>query len=218
MVVSKPSLISFAAAAMVSASTVHAQEVDFSRIPGVDAEPTVQIDLRAGMLSFVSAMAGATDPSLAEALGGLERVRVFVYSAVEDRDALAAFLEDSARQLERGGYERTVMAEEGTSKVRVHTKIGDTRLEGITLMVLEGEKEAVFIDVAGDIDPAQLGRAMAKLGVSAGIDQMRGVMNGLPSATPGPHEAVPATPPRAQAAGAAAPVPVRRPSTPTPPR
>src|SRR5690606_7349273 len=148
--------VSFAAAGVLAVSTAFAQDVDFSRIPGVNVEPTVQIDMRTGVLSFVSAFAGATDPSLAEALAGLERVRVFVYSAVEDRDALANFLETSAQRLEQTGYERTVIAEEGSSKVRVHTKVADTRLAGITLMVLEGDKEAVFIDIAGDIDPAQL--------------------------------------------------------------
>lgn len=193
----QPAFVSFAAAAVLAASTASAQDVDFSRIPGVNAEPTVQIDLRTGVLSFVSAMAGATDPSLAEALAGLERVRVFVYSAVEDRDALADFVETSARRLEQTGYERTVIAEEGSSKVRVHTKVGDTRLEGVTLMVLEGDKEAVFIDIAGDIDPAQLGRAMAKLGVTVGMDHMMGAMNGVhvPQAA-APDVARPAVPDR----------------------
>lgn len=185
MVVRRSS-VSFAAAAVFAASTASAQDVDFSRIPGVNAEPTVQIDLRAGVLSFVSAMAGATDPSLAEALAGLERVRVFVYSAVDDRDALASFVDTSAQRLEQTGYERTVVAEEGTSKVRVHTKAGATRLEGITLMVLEGEKEAVFIDIAGDIDPAQLGKAMAKLGVNAGVNHMVGAMGNLQPPQPAP--------------------------------
>jgi hypothetical protein len=180
------SFVSFAAAAVFAASTASAQDVDFSRIPGVNAEPTVQIDLRTGVLSFVSAMAGATDPSLAEALAGLERVRVFVYSAVDDRDALASFVDTSAQRLERSGYERTVVAEEGTSKVRVHTKAGATRLEGITLMVLEGEKEAVFIDIAGDIDPAQLGKAMAKLGVNAGVNHMVGAMGSVQPPQPAP--------------------------------
>lgn len=171
----QPVFASFAAAALLAASAVRAQDVDFSRIPGVDAPPKVQIDLHAGMLSFASAMAAATDPSVAEALAGLERVRVFVYSAVDDRAALADFLDTSAQRLEQSGYERTVVAEDGPSKVRVHTKVGDTRLEGITVMVLEGMKEAIFIDIAGDIDPAQLGRAMAKLGVNAGLEHLSGV-------------------------------------------
>lgn len=188
-----PAFASLAAAALLATSAARAQDVDFSRIPGVDAEPTVQIDLRTGVLSFVSAMAGATDPSLAEALAGLEHVRVFVYSPVANRDALADFLETSARQLEQTGYERTVVADDGKSKVRVHTKVADTRLERITLMVLEGDREAVFIDIAGNIDPAQLGSVMAKLGMSGGVDHMMGAFGGMPAARPnGPEAARPA--------------------------
>lgn len=217
----KARIATFAGAALVAASA-YAQDVDFSRIPGVDVEPMVQVNFGPSMLSFLTATAGASDPTVAEALGGLERVRVFVYSAVDNRDALARFVDDSAERLESQGWERTVIAEEGTSKVRVHTKVGDTRLEGITLMVLEGEKEAVFIDVAGDIDPATLGRAMAKLGVHAGLDQMVGAMSGLPGTVPSvPDAAVPAAAPRPQvpaAAAAARPEPPAAPAPPAPAR
>jgi hypothetical protein len=209
---------SFAAAALVAASAADAQDVDFSRIPGVDAQPTVQVDLSAGMLSFVTAAAAAADPTVAEALAGIERVRVFVYSAVEDRDALATFLDDSAQRLEGSGWERTVVAEEGASKVRVHTKIGDARLAGITLMVLDGAKEAVFINIAGDIDPAQLGRAIAQLSRLPRLDQMASVMNGFPAALPTtPATAVPAAPLQPRAPGAGVPAAPERPATPARP-
>ncbi len=44
-------------------------------------------------------------------------------------------------------------------QVRIFMKINEDRIDGITVMAVE-ENEAVFVNVIGDINPAQLGKVM----------------------------------------------------------
>jgi hypothetical protein len=48
--------------------------------------------------------------------------------------------------------------------VRVYVKMKDKLMTGMTVMVID-ESEAVFINIAGSIDPAQLGRVARMVGV-----------------------------------------------------
>ena len=148
------------------AGTAHAQGYfEFGEIPGISGEPTVQIDLGAAMLAFVNAAAIQADPSVAEALKGIEGVRVRVYETIENEQAVLDFIDDTSGTLERAGWERTVFVQEGTEKVRIYAKIDQQQMTGLTLMVYDGE--AVFINVAGTLDPAQLAKLLGAFDANA---------------------------------------------------
>jgi hypothetical protein len=149
------------------AGAVHAQGYfDFSQVPGLGVEPTVQIDLNPTLLGFVTAAAQASDPEVAEAISGIENVRVRVYEHVEDPDAVLAYVEDSSGQLESDGWQRMVYIQGDQEKVRVYVKIENNQAVGLTVMVVDGPAdEAVFINVAGLIDPVKLGQVAKGIGV-----------------------------------------------------
>jgi hypothetical protein len=157
----------FAALAAVSlAGTARAQGAfDFGRIPGLGAEPTVQIDLNPQMLAFVGEAARGTDPGAADAVAGLQGIRVYVYEAIEDIDAVQDFIDDASGTLERDGWQRTVFVQEGDEKVRIYTKLENNQIAGLTVMVLDGAGEAVFINVIGNINPLQLAQLMRGVGM-----------------------------------------------------
>jgi hypothetical protein len=148
---------------------------DFAQVPGLGDEPTVQIDLNPAMLGFVIAAAQETDPTVAETIRGIENVRVRVYEHIEDSDAVLAFVDDSSGQLERDGWQRMVYIQEDDEKVRIYVKIEETRPVGLTVMVVDGSgDEAVFINVAGDIDPVKLGQAANSVGIGGIFDGIIG--------------------------------------------
>lgn len=177
---------SIAAAAWLGLSAAaHAQDgfFDFSKIPGLNAAPSVTIDLNAAMLGFVTAAAQQADPETASMLAGIRGVRVYVYEDVPERDAAAVqrFVDDTSGQLEKDGWHRAVFVQDGEDKVRMYVKMGDqaqpSRLSGLTVMVTDSTGEAVFINVDGQIDPAQLGRIAAEFAPN-------GRLNGLPGVPP----------------------------------
>jgi hypothetical protein len=172
---SKTKLFALVVAAATLSNAAHAQGAfDFGRIPGIDAEPTVQIDLSASMLAFVSAAAGANSPGAANPMDGIEGVRVYVYESIDDIEAVHDFIDDTSGTLEREGWERTVFIQEDSEKVRIYTKLEGNRIAGLTLMVVDGSQEAVFINVAGQINPAQLAQLMGAVGMDGMLDGLSG--------------------------------------------
>jgi Domain of unknown function (DUF4252) len=164
-----------------SASWAQAGFFDFGKIPGLDAEPTVQIDLNPAMLGFVAAAAQPTDPETAKVLAGIEGVRVFVYENVgDDMQAVQRFIDNTSERLESEDWHRVVFIQEGDEKVRIYMKLataqGSTQsnVSGLTVMVAEGAGEAVFINIAGQIDPAQFGRLAAAFDID-GLDELTGL-------------------------------------------
>jgi hypothetical protein len=185
--------LSFAAAAALLSTAAFAQTgfFDFGRIPGLSAQPSVQIDLNPAMLGFVSEAAKTTDPEAAEVLAGIEGVRVYVYDDVgDDGAAVLRFIDDTSSKLESEGWHRTVFIQDGDEKVRLYVKLAEpgaaapSSVAGLTVMISGGEGgEAVFINVAGSIQPAQLGRVAAAFGVE-------GVLGGL-GGLAGPRDTTP---------------------------
>jgi hypothetical protein len=61
-------------------------------------------------------------------------------------------------QLDGDGWERIVTAQQKTQDVGVYLKTrGPETVEGVVVTVLDGNKQAVLINVVGDIQPEKLG-------------------------------------------------------------
>jgi hypothetical protein len=152
---------------------------DFTQVPGLGDHPQVQIDLGPEMLGFLRL--AAPDPDVADAFVGLQNVRVLVYETLEDPAAVLGFVEDSSGKLESAGWQRIVYVEDDGEKVRIYAKLEGERMVGMTVMVVGADassEDAVFINIAGDIDPAKLGRIASEIGVD-------GVVTGLEAAEAG---------------------------------
>jgi hypothetical protein len=165
----------------LASSGAHAQAqggyFDFAQVPGLGEHPQVQIDLGPEMLAFLKL--ATPDPDVADAFTGLQSVRLLVYGELEDPAAVFAFVEDSSGQLEGAGWQRIVYVEDEGSKVRIYAKLEGERMVGMTVMVVGDHEsddpadepgEAVFINIAGDIDPAKLGRIANEMGVEGVLD------------------------------------------------
>ncbi len=159
----------------------------FDRIPGIDSEPTVEIDLGPEMMRFFGeATKGAQAPS---GLEGITNVRVRVYEGVTQggEAEVLKFIDDTSRTLERDGWRSVVRVNEDDERVRIFMKIAagganEGSIEGLTVMVVDagndndGSNEAVFINVAGAIRPEQLGQVASRFG----MEDVFGMVPGAP--------------------------------------
>lgn len=148
---------------------------DFGQIPGVAERPKVQIDLNPTTLGFVIAAARATDPAAGDLISGIENVRVRVYDTTDDVEGLLSFIDDTSGELEADGWQRVVFVEDEHSKVRIYTKFEGTDATGLTVMVAEEGDEAVFVNIAGVIDPTRLGQLMNSVGAGGALQNLAGI-------------------------------------------
>jgi len=107
-------------------------------------------------------------------------VRVLVYENIDaSAKAVGQFVEDASHKLEGDGWQRTVYVHDGDDKVRIYMKPGDPKaakpqVAGFVVMVVDNS-DAVFINVAGPIDPEQLGKLAGGIGWGGMLD---GFING----------------------------------------
>jgi hypothetical protein len=133
--------------------------VDFGELNSIFGEPTVQISIGESLLNMVGALSAEDDPEAAELFRKLNGVRVNVFETETMADGAVDLVKDISTKLAGAGWESVVTVNSADEQVRIYMKLGEERIDGITVMVVE-ETEAVFVNVIGDINPAELERVM----------------------------------------------------------
>jgi len=156
----------------VCAENLPAGQVDFGKFspPGAGGE-FVEINLSSSLITLASRLVGKDEPEVAQLLNGLQLVRVTVIGLDDDNRAeLQARAQRIRKELDGKGWERIVTAQKEGQEVGVYlkTRNKDT-VEGLAVVVMEGERQAVFINIVGEIKPEQL----AMLGEKLHIDPLK---------------------------------------------
>ncbi len=147
--------------------------VDFGNLTGVYGEPKVQINLGTAMLGFVAGAAEQEDPDIAGLLAKLKSVRVLVYDIEQDAEVALNTVDQVTKDIQKEGWETIVSVNEDDEKVRIYAKMEKGKIDGLVVMAVDGtnrrKSEAVFINIIGEIDPAQVGRVTRSLDIDVDI-------------------------------------------------
>ena len=176
---------------MLLGASANAQDAfSFADIP-IDQEPTIEVDLGPEMLRILGDAAKAEDPQAGLALEGITNVRFRMYEDVdEDMQDVLRFVDATATRLQADGWQAVVRIRDGTDLIRVYMKPGTAgKLAGVTFMMTSGDGsdgsgEAMFINVAGAFQPAQLGQLASINGITGAV----GVLGIIPGADGGDAE------------------------------
>lgn len=133
--------------------------VDFGELTGIFGEPNVQISVGASLLSLVGSLSAKEDPEAAELFKRLKGVRVNVFENTQVSAEGLGFVKDVSAKLSARGWESVVSVNSEDEQVRIFMLIRDDIVEGITVMAVE-PTEAVFVNVIGNISPAELEKVM----------------------------------------------------------
>jgi len=127
--------------------------VNFGKFTKPTNGELVEINLNSETIAIATQVAGKSQPDLADLLGGLHSVRVNVVGLDnQNREEVTARMKTVRGELETAGWQKIVSVQEKKEDVGIFLKSrGQEAIEGVVITVLDGRKEAVFINIAGDI-------------------------------------------------------------------
>jgi Domain of unknown function (DUF4252) len=146
--------------------------VDFGKLsPGDSGSQFVEVNVNSNLIAMVGRLAQKAEPDVADLLQGLHSIRVNVIGLNDDNRAdIETRIKAIRTQLDSQGWERIVAAQQKNEDVEVYLKTrGPDAVEGVVVMVLDGRKQAVLVNVVGDIKPEKLGM----LGEKFNIDPLK---------------------------------------------
>ena len=143
--------------------------VDFGDLASLYGEPKIIINLGGAMLNFVTMMSSSESPETADLISKLKGVRVQIYPTEKTPVAAMEQFNKVKSNLKSSGWEPIVMVNEDDEQVLVYMKMESGNMEGMTVMVVD-ETEAVFVNVIGQLNPAELGKVMDALDVDVDMD------------------------------------------------
>ena len=147
-------------------------QVDFGKFspPGGGGE-FVEVNVGASLISLAASFLQKEEPDVAQLLNGLQLVRVNVIGVSEENRAEVQKRSETVRQeLDGKGWERIVAAQQKDQDVSIYLKTqGKDTVQGLVVMVMEGNRQAVFVNIVGNIKPEQL----ATLGDRLHLDPLK---------------------------------------------
>jgi len=143
--------------------------VDFGQLNELYGEPAVEIAVGSSLLNLVASFSASEDPETAELFKRLLGVRIHVFENQDISTRSADHVKDISAKLSAAGWESVVKVNSADEQVRIFMKINGEKVEGITVMAVE-EGEAAFINVIGNLNPAELERVMDNFEISMNDD------------------------------------------------
>jgi len=140
--------------------------VDFANLDSVYGEPKVMVNLNKTMLGFISKI-NMSDPEAAKLISKLKAVRVQIYNMSNDDKPALDLIAKVSKDIQSKNWLPIVSVNEDDEKVRVFTKLTNDVMDGLVVMVIKskGKKEAIFINIVGEIDPAQINKVTESLNI-----------------------------------------------------
>ena len=140
---------------------------DLDSLGIADTDRVLTLSIGPALLRF-AARHVEDDPDTRALLESLDGVRIRIYEIDGDAARVAARMEGMSRKLEDGGWERVLLVRDQNEQAHMLLKLEGDRVSGMTVLVSDGDAEAVVINLMGNIQPQQFGGVMAALDVDAG--------------------------------------------------
>ncbi len=147
--------------------------VDFAKLDLVYGEPKVMVNLNKTMLGFISKI-NMSDPEASQLISKLKAVRVQIYNMTDNDQPALDLIANVSKDIKAKNWLPIVSVNEDEEKVRIFTKITDDVMDGLVVMVINSKdgrkgREAVFINIVGEIDPAQINKVTESLNIDVGL-------------------------------------------------
>lgn len=160
-------------AAVLAGGRTAADQGDVTRDPSfvdfdghtslTDKELEVHVSVKDPLIKLVAEATAESDPALAEVLRPLRAVEVHVYDVPESRrETVRQEISSLAHDLEGRGWTEAIAIRVKGARGHVFLRIVDEKPMGLAAMYTGDGGEAVFVNIVGQIDAAQVGRLASK--------------------------------------------------------
>jgi hypothetical protein len=114
------------------------------------------------------------DPETRELLRGLDGVRIRIYEIDGDAARVAHRMDNMSEKLQAAGWEQVMLVRSEGEQAHMLMRVADEHICGMTVLVSDGDAEAVVINLMGEIRPEQFGNVMVALDVdTAGVQEVQ---------------------------------------------
>jgi hypothetical protein len=127
----------------------------------------VEVNVPGNLIALAAKFVEKQEPEAAKLLSSIKQVRVNVVGIDEaNREDMQKRAVKVRTELSAQGWERLVTAQKQGQDVSVFLKMDQNSvIQGLTVVVIEGSKQAVFANIVGDIKPEQLSMLAEKLNI-----------------------------------------------------
>lgn len=138
--------------------------IDFSQQATLtDDNLDIHLSVKDPLIKLVAAGTRETDPDLADVLEQLKAVEVHVYEVPEaQQDIVRKEITKWAGKLESGGWTEAITIRMKGARGHVFLRLMNDKPKGLAAMYTGDDGEAVFVNIVGQIDAAQVGRLATK--------------------------------------------------------
>jgi len=152
-------LIGLIGGSVAQAQTPVTGYVDFGKLtPSADGGEFDEVNIRSNLISMAARLASKAEPQVADLLRGIQQVRVNVLGLSDaNRMDIRKRVQTIRDELDALQWERVVTVQNPQEDVGVWLKMrGDEAVEGLVVTVLSGDKEAVLVNIVGNIRPEKV--------------------------------------------------------------
>ena len=133
--------------------------IEFGKFPPPESGGEfVEVHIKSNLISMAARLVEKSEPDVAELIRGLQLIRVNVIGLDDDNRAeMEKRIKKIRSELDGHGWERIVTAQKKDEDVGVYLKTrGSDAVEGVVVTIIEGNREAVLINIVGDIKPDKI--------------------------------------------------------------
>jgi hypothetical protein len=138
-----------------------------------DTDTVMTLSIGPSLLHFA---AGHVDdePELRELLKNLDGVRIRIYEINGDASRVTSRINAMSGHLQDDGWEPVMLIREENEATHMLIRTVDQQICGMTVLVTDGDTEAVVINLMGEIQPQQFGDVMLALDVDTpGVENVK---------------------------------------------
>lgn len=149
---------------------------DLDSLGMFDTDRVISLSLGPTLLHFAAGFID-DDPEVRDLLRSLDGVRVRVYEVDGDATKVAGRMQHMSTKMQDDGWEPVMLVSQEDEQVHMLLRMVDSEIRGMTVLVLDGDSEAVIVNLMGEIKPEQFGDVMLALDVDAGgVDEVEVVV------------------------------------------
>ena len=153
--------------------------VDFGKLaaPASGGE-FVEVQIGSNLIGMAARLVEKSEPQVAEVIRGLKLIRVNVIGLTdENRAEMQKRVKTIRGELDAQKWERIVTAQKENEDVGIYLKMrGEEAVEGLVVTVLSGNKEAVLVNIVGNIQPDKI----ALIGERFNIEPLKEIGGSMP--------------------------------------